>query len=286
MIKKLLFFLLVFLLCFGGFAAATNDLEFSLFTRTVSPVMKWGENGILTIPKATTVGRTNLYAGMLAQEAGVLNNQNLYMTSATVMVGTSEDVEVGYTRRQLIWDDFYFTDLAMDTFHLKTRVLDFGADLLPEVAIGLNGVSLVENTFTDQRDILFNPYIAATSTIGLVPNMLTVSATGVAESIMNDGKFGDILLSLGADVNLFNMLYAFGEVQGFNYEEPNQEVINVGAKVKLGWLSAGVGIFNIIRETTDVYTDFDYDELDFENANYMATVAIDVPLGKLFAGSR
>ncbi|MCF7946120.1 MAG: hypothetical protein K9L24_04645 [Spirochaetia bacterium] len=286
MIKKLLFFFMVFLLFLGGVVTGTNDLEFSLFTRTVSPVMKWGENGILTIPKATTIGRTNVYSGVLGQEAGVLNDMDLYMTSATVMVGTSEDVEIGYTRRQIIWEDLYFSDLAMDTFHLKTRVLDFGANLLPEVSIGLNGVSLVENTFKDKRNILFNPYIAATSTIELIPNFLTISATGVAETIMNEEKLGAILLNIGADVNLFNVLYGFGEIQGFNYEEPEQEVINVGAKIKLGWLSAGVGIFNIIREVDEVYTNVDFNELDFENANYMATVALDIPLSKLFAESR
>ncbi len=289
MYKKLLIFTVMLLLCLGQLIASTEELEFALFKRTVSPVMKWGENGVLTIPKATTIGRTNVYVGAMGQEAGMLNNLNLYLTSATLMAGSSEDVEIGYTRRQLIWEDFYFTDIAMDTFHLKTRVLDFGANLLPQVALGVNGVSLVDNAFTDKRDILFNPYIAATSKISLLGKFLEISVTGVAETITNQGEFGPMQVSLGADANLLSFLYVFGELQGFNMEKPNQEVINIGAKARLGWISAGVGMFNIMREkdvTEDIVENIMSSTFDLENANYMASVIVQVPFGKLFAENR
>ncbi|HAE42817.1 MAG TPA: hypothetical protein DCG34_07850, partial [Clostridiales bacterium] len=138
--KKILLMLLLATLCFCQIFAASAEQQFAFFKRTVSPVMKWGENGILTVPKATTVGRTNSYFGLFGQQAGTINNLDLYSTSFSVIVGTSEDVELGYTRRQLIWEDFYLTDMSMDTFHIKARVLDFNSPLLPEVSIGMNGV--------------------------------------------------------------------------------------------------------------------------------------------------
>ncbi|MCK5157181.1 MAG: hypothetical protein KAQ69_12195, partial [Spirochaetales bacterium] len=168
--RRLLFFIALFLLCLSLIFAGEGELEFALFKRTVAPVMMWGENGVLTIPKASTIGRLNSYVGMFGQQAGQLNGLDLYLTSLTVMVGSSEDVELGYTRRQLIWEDFYFTDMAMDTIHLKTRVLDFGEDVMPSVSVGMNGVSLVDNTFANENDILFNPYVVATSYISILPD--------------------------------------------------------------------------------------------------------------------
>ncbi len=159
MIRRLLILAVLFLLRLSLLYAAEDELEFALFKRTVSPVMMWGENGVLTVPKATTVGKGIAYAGVFGQQAGRLNGLDLYLTSATAMIGTSSDVELGYTRRQLIWEDLYFTDMAMDTFHLKARVLDFGEDVMPSVAVGMNGVSLVDNSFTQSSDILFNPYV-------------------------------------------------------------------------------------------------------------------------------
>ncbi len=289
--KKLLIFLILFLMVFPHIFADSGQLDFALFKRTVSPVMKWGENGVLTIPKATTVGRTNVYIGAMGQEAGRINNLELYLTSASLMAGTSEDVEIGYTRRQLIWEDFFFTDMAMDTFHMKARVLDFGTSLLPSVAVGVNGVSLVDNTFTNQKDILFNPYISATSKLELLPNFLELSITAVAETIMSDGEFGALQLSAGADANLLKILYVFGEVQGINIEVPQQEMVNIGAKVKLGWLSAGVGMFNIIRETDDaslsddVIGNISSSTFNLDAARYMASVVVEVPVGKVFLGT-
>ncbi len=287
--KKLLVFLILFLVCLGQAVAEADELEFALFKRTVSPVMKWGENGVLTIPKATTVGRTNIYFGLLGQEAGILNNRTIYLTSATVMAGSSEDVEIGYTRRQIITDDFYFIDFAMDTFHLKARILDFGDNtILPSVAVGMNGVSMVDNAFNNTKDILFNPYIVATSTVKVIDRFLEFSFTALAETIMTDGEFGDPQFSIGADVNLMNFLFAFGELQGFNPEEPNREVINIGAKVRLGWITAGLGMFNIIRDTEDdsgnLMDNYTSSTFDLENANYIGSVVVTVPLGKLFLG--
>ncbi len=286
--RKLLLLLVLVMLCSGLLFAANESQEFALFKRTVSPVMKWGENGVLTIPKATPIGRLNVYAGMFGQQAGVLNGLNLFLTSATVMAGTSEDVELGYTRRQLIWEDFYFTNMSMDTIHLKTRVLDFGKDVMPSVSVGMNGVSLVNNSFEDQNNILFNPYLVATSYIELIPGMLELDITAVAETILSEGEFGIPQFSLGADVNLFDMIYVFGEVQGvqvdlenFDLTKSSNEMINIGARVKYEGLSIGLGMFNIIRDTgddDDIISNISESTFDLSSAKYMATVVYELPL--------
>ncbi len=286
--RRILFFLVLFLLCFSLIFAGEGELEFALFKRTVAPVMMWGENGVLTIPKASTIGRLNSYVGMFGQQAGQLNGLDLYLTSLTVMVGSSEDVELGYTRRQLIWEDFYFTDMAMDTIHLKTRVLDFGEDVMPSVSVGMNGVSLVDNTFTNENDILFNPYVVATSYISILPDFLELTVTAMAETIMSAGEFGMPLFSLGVDAHLMHMLYVFGEIQGvqvdlenFDLTQSTNEMINIGARLKLGWISVGVGMFNIIRGTSegeDLIDNITSSTFNLDSAKYMATVVVEVPL--------
>jgi len=298
--KKSLIVFILLTVCLVQIAAGTGELEFALFKRTVSPVMKWGENGILTVPKATTVGRTNAYVGLFGQQAGTIEYagkpMELYLTSATLMVGSSSDVELGYTRRQLIWEDLYFTDMAMDTFHLKTRVLDFGSNLLPEVAVGMNGVSLVDNTFTNKKDILFNPYVVATSNLALLPDLLELSVTALAETIMSEGEFGVPQFSVGADLKLLDMFYVFGEAQGIqvdlealNLKKQTEQMINIGAKLKLGWLSAGVGMFNIIGNLieADYSSGENFTEgFDLENVKYMANVVFEVPLGDISSNNQ
>jgi hypothetical protein len=280
--KKLLLFSIAILLCVGQAFSQTSDTEFALFKRTVAPVMRWGENGILTVPKATTLGKANFFIGAMGQKAGTLEGMDLYLTSATLMAGTSDDVEIGYTRRQLIWEDLYFTNLSMDTFHLKTRFLNFGDYLLPQAALGVNAVSLVDNKFTDRNDVLFNPYIALTSTIPIFTPKILLSVTAVAETIMNENQMGTYMFSGGADINLFNFLYGFAELQGFNPNQDSNEVLNVGLKLRLGFLSAGVGLFNIGVQTgigENLIDQYASSLPDLANASYMATVAFDIRLG-------
>ena len=219
----------------------------------------------------------------MGQQAGTIEGLDLYLTSVSLMAGTSDDVEFGYTRRQLIWEDLYFSNLSMDTFHLKARFLNFGDYLIPQAAIGVNAVSLVDNKFTDRNDILFNPYLAVTSTIPLFTSKILLSVTAVAETIMNENQLGKYQFSGGADINLFNFLYGFAEVQGF---DPNalvaEQVVNAGVKLRLGPLSAGIGMFNMSLtpgEGGNVIDQYASSLLDLANANYMATVAFDIKLG-------
>jgi hypothetical protein len=281
--RRALLLAVALIVCIGSMYGQSVEAEFAMFKRIVSPVMKWGVNGLLTVPKASTIGKLNLYAAIAGQEAGVLEGLKLYNTSLSLMVGSSEDVELGYTRRQLLWEDFYFSDLSMDTFHLKARVLDMGDFLLPQVAIGTNLVSLVDNTFTNKDNILFNVYAAATSTIPIFTPLMRLSVTAVAETIMNEGELGVYQFSGGADLNLFNLLYIVGEVQGFNPKRLNDEFISVGAKLRIGPVSAGVGMLGI-RRTGDLGGTFldniKTSTFDIESARYMATVCVELDLGK------
>ena len=281
--RKFVLLAVAVIFCIGSVAAQSGDNEFALFKRTIAPVMRWGENGILTVPKATTLGKGNFFIGAMGQQAGTIEGLDLYLTSASLMAGTSDDVEFGYTRRQLIWEDLYFSNLSMDTFHMKARFLNFGDYLLPQAAIGVNAVSLVDNKFEDRNDILFNPYLAVTSTIPIFTSKILFSVTAVAETIMNKDQLGKYQFSGGADINLFNFLYGFAEVQGF---DPNAlvatQVVNAGIKLRLGPLSAGIGMFNMSLnpgEGDNVIDQYASSLLDLANANYMATVAFDIKLG-------
>lgn len=281
--RKFVLLAVAVIFCIGSVAAQSGDNEFALFKRTIAPVMRWGENGILTVPKATTLGKGNFFIGAMGQQAGTIEGLDLYLTSASLMAGTSDDVEFGYTRRQLIWEDLYFSNLSMDTFHLKARFLNFGDYLIPQAAIGVNAVSLVDNKFEDRNDILFNPYLAVTSTIPIFSSKILFSVTAVAETIMNENQLGKYQFSGGADINLFNFLYGFAEIQGF---DPNalvaDQVVNAGIKLRLGPLSAGIGMFNMSLnpgEGDNVIDQYASSLLDLANANYMATVAFDIKLG-------
>lgn len=282
MSKKFILLSIVLLVLIGSAAAQTEDSEFALFKRTVAPVMRWGENGIMTVPKATTLGKANFFIGAMGQKAGTLEGLDLYLTSLSLMAGTSDDVEMGYTRRQLIWEDLYFSNLSMDTFHLKARFLNFGDYLLPQAAIGVNAVSLVDNQFENRNDILFNPYLAVTSTIPIFTPKILFSVTAVAETIMNENQLGTYQFSGGADISLFNFLYGFAELQGFNPNSTANEVLNVGVKLRLGFITAGVGLFNISLQTGEggnIWDQYASSILDLANANYMATLAFDIRLG-------
>lgn len=284
--KKLALLTVLILIAASLASAQTAETEFALFKRMISPVMKWGENGVLTVPKATTIGKTNFYAGLSGQEAGTVQGLKLYMTSASLIAGTSADVELGYTHRQLIWEDLYLTNVSMDTFHLKTRFLDFGKYFLPQAAIGVNAVSLVNNKFEDRNDILFNIYLAATSSIPIFTPRLLFSVTAVAETIMARDQLGTYMFSGGADLNIFDVLFAFAEVQGFNPTTPNNEVINLGGKLQIGGLSVGVGMFNIIRQklvSEDIIENIESSVFNFDNAKWMVSIVYEIKLGNIFS---
>jgi hypothetical protein len=248
-----------------------------MFKRSVSPVYSWGENGLITVPKATTLGKMNFHFGSSVRDSGKIEGDQLFLTSFSVMAGTSDDVEFGYTKRQFIWDDLDKTDLEMDTYHFKARVFHMADTFIPQLALGMNAVSLGENEFSNEEDILFNPYLAATIQIPVFSKNLMLSATAVAESLYNEGESSDLFFSAGADLCIYEKLYLIAEVQGLNKEDEDA-IVNLGAKFKTGWFSLGVSMFNAIENDVDN----EEDGADKDNSYFMAYAAVEIPFGKMF----
>ena len=270
--------ILLFWACQTTVSAASKQAEFALFKRSINPEYNWGENGVITVPKAVPAGKGNIYAAVSAQDSGTIEGDRIFLTAATLAVGTSDDVEFAYTRRQFIWDDLDKTDLSMDTYSFKARIFHMTDSFIPQVALGMNAVSLENNEFDREEDILFNPYLAATIRVPLFTDKAVFSATAVAESIYNEGETSDLFFSAGADLVLFDMVYLLAEVQGLNKDEEDA-VVNLGAKVKIGWVSLGVAVYNCIEEDVSTgdpgFTD--------DSSDVRAYALVELPLGKLLS---
>ncbi len=277
--KMVLTAIMVFWAC-QTVSAASKQSEFALFKRSINPDYNWGENGVITVPKAMPAGKGNIYLAGSAQDSGTVEGDRIFLTSVTGVVGTSDDVEFGYTRRQFIWDNLDRTDLSMDTYSFKARIFHMTDSIIPQIALGMNAVSLNDNEFDRQEDILFNPYLAVTMRVPLFTEKAVLSATAVAESIYNEGETSDLYFSAGADLKLFDMLYLMAEVQGMGKEDEDQ-VVNLGAKVKMGWVSLGVAVYNCIQE--DVSTgDPGFSD---DSSDVRAYALVEIPLGKMFSKS-
>jgi hypothetical protein len=271
--KKLL--LLMFLLISITYAETSAE-EYALFKRTISPSMLWGEDGLILVPKANTMGRGHLYFSANAIDSGKIQGQEIYLTSATAMLSTSDDVELGYTRRVFMWDDGDYTNIKMDSYHLKARVFHLQDNYIPQLSIGVNLVSIAANQFDNQKDILYNPYIVLTINAPLFTENAVLSLTACAEKVVNEGESTDVTFSGGADLKLFKHLWIIGEIQGVD-KDGNDGVINIAAKLKYGWFSLGAGLFNIAREEAEGGDD------TTPNKHYwMANVSLEIPFDKIF----
>lgn len=268
-------FLIALIITMPGIVEAeTTSEEFALFKRTISPAWQWGENGVLTIPKATSIGKYNFYAALLGQEAGEIQGEKLYNTNLTVVLGTSDDAEIGYSRRQLIWENLDRTDLDADVFYIKTRVLNLAESMIPQLSVGVIGTSLKDNQFTSTKEILFNPFAAATLSIPLFGEGSRLSVTGVAESLYTGGESTDFFYNAGADLSLFdNMLILAVEYQGIG-SETTDAIMNAGVKLKLfDFLSIGAGKFNMSQSVADK-------SVSLENSYMMYFAAVDLAFGR------
>ncbi len=272
---KKLKILFAFLFASSLLFAETTDAEYALFKRNISPAMMWGEDGLILVPKANTMGRGHLYLSANVLDAGKIQGDKLFLTSGTIMLSTSDDVELGYTRRVFIWDNLDYTNIKMDTWHLKARVFHLKDNYIPQLAVGVNLVSISANDFSNQDDILYNPYVTLTIRAPLGTEKAVLSVTACAEKIYNEGESTDVMFSGGVDFRILNHLYLIGEIQGVNKEGDNG-IINVGAKLKFGWVSLGAGLFNISRTSLE-------GKEDSENKRYwMANIALDIPFDRLF----
>jgi len=273
--KKFLIFLLILFSTLSF--AETKDSEYALFKRNISPSMMWGEDALMLVPKANTQGRGHLYFSANVMDAGKIQNQKLFLTGGSIMLSTSDDVELGYTKRVFIWDNGDYTNIKMDTFHLKARVFHITNNYIPQIAVGVNLVSLTKNDYSNQKDILYNPYIVVTINAPLLTENAVLSLTAAVERIYNEGQTSEVKFSGGADLKLFKHLWIIGEIQGINKNGENG-VVNIGAKFKLGWFSVGAGMFNIARNSIEEKGI----KAETSNSYWMANIALEIPFDKLF----
>ena len=258
--------------------AQTSSSVYSLFKRSISPSMSWGDNGVMSVPKADTIGRGNINLGLVAVDSGQIDGQKLYLTSGTLMVGTSRDVELGVTKRTFIWEDGKRSDISMDTLHLKIRLLDVADYYIPKVAIGVNGASLTTNQFNATEDFLFNPYLAVSVPIKVFTDNFIINVTGVAENVVSEGEETETFFSAGVDTKIFKHFYLLAEAQGIGNDE-SDAIINLGAKARLGWFSLGAGLFNISQaKLKDQNINADENKEQY----WMLHANVKIPLQKIF----
>jgi hypothetical protein len=262
--------------------AETIASEFSLFKRVISPSMNWGENGLMIVPKAQPIGKGNVNIGITSVDSGKIQGEKLYLTTGTLMIGTSDDVEIGISKRTFIWENGDRSDIDMDSFHLKARIFNLTDYYTPQIAVGVNGASIASNDFNDQEDILYNPYVVVTLPIKVFTENFLVSVTGVAERVYNNGEATETVFSAGADMVLYDTLYLMAEAQGLE-QETEAPIYNIGAKLKYGWFSIGGGIFNISEDKIkagEVGTEENKEQY------WMANVNLEIPLLNLFGDSK
>ena len=254
-------------------SAATATADYAMFKRSIAPTYAWGENGVLTIPKAQPIGRYNLYGAASGFDAGSIQGEKVYNTKATFVLGTSEDVEIGYTKNQLIWNNGDRTDLDADVFHLKARILNLSEYFLPQISIGTVGVSMRQNQFTSSSSVLFNPFLVATSRIPLFTESAILSLTVDAEQIYLNGEATSTFYNAGIDLSLFDeVLIVAAEVQGAGKKKADP-IVNVAARIKLfEVLSVGAGQYNMTKGAYDA-------RVPGSSAYFVGFVALQLPLG-------
>ncbi len=270
---------LVSLLLASTLMAETSDSEWALFKRNISPAMMWGEDALMLVPKANTMGRGNLYFSATGLDAGEIQNQKLYLTTGSVMFSSSEDVELGYSRRVFIWDDGDYTNIKMDTYHLKARIFHLADNYIPQISVGVNLASIAANDYSDEKDILYNPYVVTTINAPLGTDKAVLTLTAMAEEVVNEGESTEVKFAGGVDLRFFNTLYIMGEIQGVDKEGKNG-VINAGAKLKMGWFSLGAGLFNIGRDSLEANNADDSNN----NRYWMVNLSLEIPFNKMFKG--
>lgn len=259
-----------------GLSAETKNSEYALFKKMIAPVYKFGENGIITVPKAVPAGVGNVYYGANGQTAGKVQGEQLYLVTESLMFGTSTDVELGGTKRQFVWGSGEMSTIKSDTFHFKANVLHFPDYIIPQLAIGMNAMSLTQGSDSEENTTLFNTY--ATTTIEIpFGEFFKMSITGCMENNYVDGKGTTPFYSMGMDMNFADTLYLFGEYNGMKKEDQDP-VANAGLKVKLWWFDFGIAGYNLTGNKLSEEEGLEQDE-----ARFVGHFVFQIPFKQLFS---
>lgn len=257
-----------------GNANASAD-HFSRFKQTITPSYLLGVNGLVTIPTADTVGRHNAFVGATVVDAGEVAGESLYNVRASAVFGSSDDVELGYTRNTLIWDNGDRTEMDADVFHFKVRLLNLANSFIPKVAFGTLAMSVRENEFDQGSDVLFAPFVVATSRFPLADgHELTVTAD--MEWLHHGGQDSEQFFNAGIAGSFWHeKLTVVLEKQGIGRDGDDAEAVtNVAVQAKLyDMFTLGLGVYDLDR-----YSDTD--------EGMMIKLGFSLPLGEWLGGDK
>ncbi|HAR63656.1 MAG: hypothetical protein DKM50_00105 [Candidatus Margulisiibacteriota bacterium] len=213
----------------GGYST-TSSLDWNLFKKYNSMIFIPNQNGLLTVPIATTIGKGKIAAGLSSLEAGKISDTKVYYTNAGILLGTSDDVEIGYSKKALVFsDDYSRTDIEGANLYLKIKLLDWG-DVVPRIAVGLTATSLTNESDLDKYNTFMNAFAVTSIMFDLFAARIGLHA-GLENGFMGDNQ-GDPFFFGGATITLFDFINLCGEYVGAN-QEGEDGMVNASAGVKL-----------------------------------------------------
>ena len=146
-------------------AVVTTGLDWAFFKNYNSPAWVWGVNGLITMPIAQTMGKGRVAVSLSGIDCGTLQGKQMVFSTASLQVGTSSDVELGYTKKFLAWD-WNRTDVEGEILHLKVKILDV-AENAPKVSIGTIAFALTNKDNYSAKDMFFDVFAVVSQQIGI-----------------------------------------------------------------------------------------------------------------------
>ena len=161
--------LITIFLTSAAFASpTTSGLDWAFFKNYMSPAWVWGENGLITIPIADTLGQGHVALSMTGIDAGKLQGEPMAFSTVSLQVGTSTDVELGYTKKFLLYK-WLRTDIEGETFHMKVKLLDLSElnAFTPKLSLGTIAFALTNKDNYSTKDMFFNIFAVASQNIAV-----------------------------------------------------------------------------------------------------------------------
>ncbi|MFH1429476.1 MAG: hypothetical protein ABIH39_07005 [Candidatus Margulisiibacteriota bacterium] len=214
----------------SGSYSATSGLDFAMFKRYASPAYILNENGLLTIPIADTIGKGKIAVAASGINAGEIDGTGVYYSTGTIVFGTSDDVEIGISKKALVYtDDFSRTDIGGVTFHLKLRLVNLG-DFIPKVSIGMVATSLTDENEITKFNTFIDAFAVASSEVTFWGT--TFAIHGGAESGFIGDTRSELFFFAGSSISIIDFINVAGEYVGAK-ETGEEGIINVTAAIRV-----------------------------------------------------
>jgi hypothetical protein len=146
-------------------SAATTGLDWAFFKNYMAPAWVWGQNGLITIPIAETLGKGHVALSFNGIDSGKLQDKQLVYTTASLQIGTSSDVELGYTKKFLVWN-WMRTDIEGETLHLKVKVFDV-SESAPKISLGTIAFALTNKDNYSAKDMFFDVFAVLSQNLSI-----------------------------------------------------------------------------------------------------------------------